>query len=305
MEKGAAQVIVAHITVQPRGHTPWHYHPGPHIVTVKTGTVEVYETRLHLEDLPGRHRLLRPRRHPAAPHPHPHPPQPVDRPGRRDRHHRHPHRRPPPDGRRRPPARSLLHVADGRVAAGGVAPLPADVDRRGGQCCTRPGRRPRTINLAVNLLAVCSRVRGLLNDGPLLGWDPGTDAGGRAPISRRAVLKRADAAERAVAPRERTSGLLDQGDGRMPERRSSLHRRVFCTDFHGTPVLTGSKPAMAHVTLFDGPNFTGSSLVLGRGGHRLGVGEARLVAFNDRARSLRVEQGFVAVVYQHPEASGA
>ena len=43
-EKGGAQVIVAHITVQPRGHTPWHYHPGPHIVTVKTGTVEVYET---------------------------------------------------------------------------------------------------------------------------------------------------------------------------------------------------------------------------------------------------------------------
>ena len=43
-EKGGAQVIVAHITVQPRGHTPWHYHPGPHIVSVKTGTVEVYET---------------------------------------------------------------------------------------------------------------------------------------------------------------------------------------------------------------------------------------------------------------------
>lgn len=43
-EKGGAQVIVAHITVQPRGHTPWHYHPGPHIVTVKTGTVAVYET---------------------------------------------------------------------------------------------------------------------------------------------------------------------------------------------------------------------------------------------------------------------
>ncbi len=43
-EKRGSQVIVAHITVQPRGHTPWHYHPGPHIVSVKTGTVEVYET---------------------------------------------------------------------------------------------------------------------------------------------------------------------------------------------------------------------------------------------------------------------
>ncbi len=39
-----AQVIVAHITVQPGGHTPWHYHPGPHLVSVRTGTVQVYET---------------------------------------------------------------------------------------------------------------------------------------------------------------------------------------------------------------------------------------------------------------------
>ncbi len=43
-EKGGSQVIVAQVTVQPNGHTPWHYHPGPHIVTVKTGTVEIYET---------------------------------------------------------------------------------------------------------------------------------------------------------------------------------------------------------------------------------------------------------------------
>ncbi|MDP8901826.1 MAG: cupin domain-containing protein [Actinomycetota bacterium] len=43
-EKSGSRVIVAHITVEPGGHTPWHYHPGPHIVSVKTGTVEVYET---------------------------------------------------------------------------------------------------------------------------------------------------------------------------------------------------------------------------------------------------------------------
>ncbi len=42
--KGESQVIVAHITVEPGGHTPWHYHPGPHIVSVKTGTVKIYET---------------------------------------------------------------------------------------------------------------------------------------------------------------------------------------------------------------------------------------------------------------------
>lgn len=43
-EKEGSRVIVAHITVEPGGHTPWHYHPGPHIVSVKSGTVEVYET---------------------------------------------------------------------------------------------------------------------------------------------------------------------------------------------------------------------------------------------------------------------
>lgn len=43
-EKSGSQVIVAHITVEPLGHTPWHYHPGPHIVSVRSGNVEVYET---------------------------------------------------------------------------------------------------------------------------------------------------------------------------------------------------------------------------------------------------------------------
>lgn len=43
-EKRGAQVLSAHITVAPRGHTPWHYHPGPHFVSVRTGTVEIYET---------------------------------------------------------------------------------------------------------------------------------------------------------------------------------------------------------------------------------------------------------------------
>lgn len=43
-EKAGGRVIVAHITVEPGGHSPWHYHPGPHIVSVRTGEVEVYET---------------------------------------------------------------------------------------------------------------------------------------------------------------------------------------------------------------------------------------------------------------------
>ena len=38
-----ADVITYRITLQPDGATPWHYHPGPHIVSVASGTVTVYE----------------------------------------------------------------------------------------------------------------------------------------------------------------------------------------------------------------------------------------------------------------------
>ncbi len=43
-EKPGSQVITATITVPPGGHTPWHYHPGPHFVSVKSGEVEIWET---------------------------------------------------------------------------------------------------------------------------------------------------------------------------------------------------------------------------------------------------------------------
>ena len=43
-EKPGSQVITATITVPPGGHTPWHYHPGPHLVSVKSGEVEIWET---------------------------------------------------------------------------------------------------------------------------------------------------------------------------------------------------------------------------------------------------------------------
>jgi quercetin dioxygenase-like cupin family protein len=41
---GPSEVTTYHITVAAGGHTPWHYHPGPHIVQVKTGTIRVYQT---------------------------------------------------------------------------------------------------------------------------------------------------------------------------------------------------------------------------------------------------------------------
>ena len=47
-----SQVIVAHITIEPGGHTPWHYHPGPHIVSVRTGAVEVYEVNCSVRSYP-------------------------------------------------------------------------------------------------------------------------------------------------------------------------------------------------------------------------------------------------------------
>lgn len=42
--KDDARVITTHITVAPGGHTAWHSHPGPHFVSVRTGTAVVYET---------------------------------------------------------------------------------------------------------------------------------------------------------------------------------------------------------------------------------------------------------------------
>lgn len=123
-QKGGSQVIVAHITVQPGGHTPWHYHPGPHIVTVKTGTVEIYETDCGPpQELPGRHWLLRPGRDAATPHPHPQ--EPIQRGDRRGGDHRHPRRRPPADCRRRPPAGALLLVGKDVHALAGRRPVPA------------------------------------------------------------------------------------------------------------------------------------------------------------------------------------
>ncbi|MEW6473930.1 MAG: cupin domain-containing protein [Actinomycetota bacterium] len=41
---GPAEVTTGFVSIAPGGHTPWHYHPGPHLVMVKSGTVRVYET---------------------------------------------------------------------------------------------------------------------------------------------------------------------------------------------------------------------------------------------------------------------
>jgi hypothetical protein len=35
-------IVVANIVVTPGGHSGWHYHPGPVLVVVKTGTVTFY-----------------------------------------------------------------------------------------------------------------------------------------------------------------------------------------------------------------------------------------------------------------------
>lgn len=39
-----AEVTTTRLAVPPGGHTPWHYHPGAHVVAVTAGTVTVYET---------------------------------------------------------------------------------------------------------------------------------------------------------------------------------------------------------------------------------------------------------------------
>src|SRR5438034_8679572 len=35
-------IVVAKIVVTPRGHSGWHYHPGPVLVTVASGTITFY-----------------------------------------------------------------------------------------------------------------------------------------------------------------------------------------------------------------------------------------------------------------------
>ncbi len=41
--RGPSEVSTYRITLQPGAATPWHYHPGPHLVSIASGTVTVYE----------------------------------------------------------------------------------------------------------------------------------------------------------------------------------------------------------------------------------------------------------------------
>ena len=43
MRRGT-EVTTTRLDVLPGGHTPWHYHPGPHVVAVTVGKVTVLET---------------------------------------------------------------------------------------------------------------------------------------------------------------------------------------------------------------------------------------------------------------------
>ena len=43
MRRGT-EVTTTRLAVLPGRHTPWHYHPGPHVVAVTAGSVTVYET---------------------------------------------------------------------------------------------------------------------------------------------------------------------------------------------------------------------------------------------------------------------
>src|SRR5262249_25066108 len=41
--KGLSDVYVTHIKIAPGGHGGWHSHPGPSIITVKSGTAAFYD----------------------------------------------------------------------------------------------------------------------------------------------------------------------------------------------------------------------------------------------------------------------
>jgi len=40
--KGESDVFVSHLTIAPGGEGGWHYHPGPSIISVKSGTARFY-----------------------------------------------------------------------------------------------------------------------------------------------------------------------------------------------------------------------------------------------------------------------
>jgi hypothetical protein len=41
--KGDSDVYIVENTVAPGGHSGWHYHPGPSLITVKSGTATFYD----------------------------------------------------------------------------------------------------------------------------------------------------------------------------------------------------------------------------------------------------------------------
>ena len=41
--KGLSDVYVAHISIAPGGFSGWHYHPGPSIISVKSGVATFYQ----------------------------------------------------------------------------------------------------------------------------------------------------------------------------------------------------------------------------------------------------------------------
>jgi quercetin dioxygenase-like cupin family protein len=43
MTRGLSDVYVTHLKIAPGGHGGWHSHPGPSIITVKSGTATFYD----------------------------------------------------------------------------------------------------------------------------------------------------------------------------------------------------------------------------------------------------------------------
>ena len=43
MTRGESDVYVTHLRIAPGGHGGWHSHPGPSIITVKSGTATFYD----------------------------------------------------------------------------------------------------------------------------------------------------------------------------------------------------------------------------------------------------------------------
>ena len=61
--KGPVDFLVNRLTIEPGGHTGWHSHPGPNLVTIESGTVTTYDANCSARTYTARQAFVDPGNH--------------------------------------------------------------------------------------------------------------------------------------------------------------------------------------------------------------------------------------------------